>query len=635
MREQEGSAVPEDNAPSEERAHLEGGSAATAPAPEAGTRPEPEAAREPDVEGAESGVVAGPAPATGREPSADAGPQGDEPGAGAEPGPAKTHEPAAVADTGADAETGAEPEEGVAARKQPRGRAAVRRLGATVSALVILAATAGAVLAGEQWSAPVAAATPAGAVDVPAGPVTAVCAGPPTLTTGEGMSVDPEIDPADVVPSTLTRLLTVPRPDAAAAEASYTLLEGATEELTRSGSVRELTLTDPDGAGVLEAQPVDGVSALAGGATLTRTNAGDLRGLSATGCLAPSTTTWLVGGATELGESAQLVLTNAGDTTTTVTATMWTSLGLADAARLSEIVVAPHSQTAILLEGVATGDPALALRVDAAGGEVTATVQDLQLNGLVSAGLDTVSPAAAPALNVTIPGVVLGESTPEDTATSAVRLVNPGEEIATAEVTLLGADGETEIPGAREVVLDPGAVLDLSLAGLEPGAYAVEVDADQPVTGGVVLARTGLAGELDPDAAPVDRAWTAAAEPAPRGLLQTPGLGDLVDAGALVLTNPAEEDVTVELVPVTAGGTIGDPVPVTIPARSTVSTDAGDLAEDLASVVVRPAEDGDDGTGVLGAAVLTATADDGELITVLPLSADPQAARSVLVDIDQ
>jgi hypothetical protein len=196
-------------------------------------------------------------------------------------------------------------------------------------------------------------------------------------------------------------------------------------------------------------------------------------------------------------------------------------------------------------------------------------------------------------------------------------------------VTLLGPDGEVEVPGAEDVVLDPGAVLDLTLAGVDAGAYAVEITADQPVTGAVVLARVGKAGELDPDVPPVERAWTAAADPTASGVLLTPGLGDVVDAATLTLTNPGEDDVEAELVPVGDGGALGEPVGVTVPARSTVTSDAAKLAEGTVAVQVRT----EGATGVLASSVLSAKAGDGELVSVLPLAPDPHTARSVRVDV--
>ncbi|GAA1629344.1 DUF5719 family protein [Georgenia ruanii] len=512
------------------------------------------------------------------------------------------------------------------AARPSRGRTALRRVGATTSALLLVGAAAGAVVAAQYLTPEPSAAVTAPLVDVPAGPVTAVCAGPPALTSGDGMSVDPDLDPAAATPASRTQLLTLPRADAAAGEGTFTSLDGDAQPLARQGEVRALT-TDPAAAGILQAEPVGEVSALLAGATVARATAGDLRGLIATGCQTPASSTWLVGGASEPGASGQLVLTNPGRTPVTVNVTVWTSLGVTDAPLLTGVVIAPGKQTAVLLEAAVTSDPRLALRVDADGGEVTAVVQDARLSGFVPAGVDAVTPAAPPALHQTIPGVVLGESGIDDAASSAVRLVNPGEEVATARVSLLGAEGEQAVSGAEEVAIDPGAVLDLSLAGIAPGAYAVAVKSDVPVTGAVVLARPGTPGELDPDVAPVDRAWTPAAAPLTAGTLPLPGLGQLVDAATVTLSNPAETPVDVDLVPVSGTGSRGKAVQVTVPAKATVATPAADLGDQLAAVELS-AED-----GVTAAVVLTAKAPDGELISVLPPAADPHAQRAVRVDV--
>ncbi|MFH5824184.1 DUF5719 family protein [Georgenia sp. AZ-5] len=514
-----------------------------------------------------------------------------------------------------------------ARRREPRGRVVLRRAGATTSALVLLAAAAGIVVAGEYLPAADATDVAAPRVDVPAGTFTAVCAGPPSQVGDAGMSVDPELA-GDVTSTTRTQLLTLPREDAAAAEGAYTLVGGgAPQQLARTGEVRG-AVVEPTGAGLLEAEPAGDLTALAAGATVARTDAGDLRGLTATACEAPATTTWLVGGSTEVGDSAQLVLTNPGQTPATVDVAVWTSLGATVAPLLSGVVVAPGEQTTVLLEAAVTADPQLALRVDASGGEVTAVVRDHQLDGVVPAGIDNVTTARAPALTQTIPGVVLAESDVEDSASSLVRLVNPGEEVATAAVRLLGPDGEQSIPGAEAVELYPGAVVDITLAGIAPGAYGVEITSDQPVTGAVQLARTGRPGQLDPDVAPVDRAWTPAAAPLNSGTLLVPGAGDVVGAASVTLTNPGDAEVRAELVPVSAAGAVGEPVAVTVPARGTAATATADLGDDVAAVHVRA-----EGAGVAAAVVLTAPAADGELISVLPAISDPHDDRSVRVEV--
>ncbi|UNX55768.1 DUF5719 family protein [Georgenia sp. TF02-10] len=535
-------------------------------------------------------------------------------------------------------------------------RTFLRRTALTVSALALLGAAGGAVAAGEAWAPPEPVSPEPPRVAVPADPVSAVCAGPAALTTGEARGVDPDVDPEDVSARAVTTVLSLPRvggagdgadegdgdagdaePGAAGddgaergdatepGEGSYRLLDGTSTDLAAAGDVRAATTTDPAGAGILRIEPVGAAAAaLPTGATLTRADAGDLRGLVASPCLPAATTTWLVGGATELGQSAQLTLTNPGSTPAAVDVRLWTSLGVADAPRLTGLTVAPGAQETVLLEATAT-DPALALRVTAAGGEVTATVQDLRLDGVVPAGAATVAPAAPPARTLTVPGVVLADQ-PDDGPPPVVRLVNPGDRPAAARVSLLGPDGEQDVPGGEAVVLDPGAVAEVPLTG-EPGTYAVAVAADQPLTAAVALTRTGKPGEIDPDTAPVDRAWTAAAAPLTAGVLAVPGLDDLADGATLALTNPGAEPVAAELRPVSADGHLGDPVALTVPAGSTHAVDAADLGDPAAAVLHA------DGDGVAAAVVLTGKAGDGQLIDALPATADPADARAVRVDV--
>ncbi|MEK8228056.1 DUF5719 family protein [Oerskovia sp. M15] len=66
--------------------------------------------------------------------------------------------------------------------------------------------------------------------------------------------------------------------------------------------------------------PVDTRIAASVGSTTT---AGDLRGLAAASCTAPDISQWLVGGSTEVGSSAQLVLQNPGRTPATVRLSVW------------------------------------------------------------------------------------------------------------------------------------------------------------------------------------------------------------------------------------------------------------------------------------------------------------------------
>lgn len=484
----------------------------------------------------------------------------------------------------------------------------LRRLGAIVSGLVLLG-TAGAAVAADALEPPApAAAFEASAEDVPATTITQICAGPPELTTDAGMSADPDRDPADTAVRAATRVASLPRGDEDPGATTLADLTGDALHELGAGAAAGHEI-EPTGPTILSAAPTGGQAALAGGATVARADAGDGRGLVAGACQSPSTSTWLVGGSTDVGASAVLVLANVGATAVTVDLAAWGSVGPVDAP--TGIVVAPQSVERVVLEGALITDPRLALRVTAAGGTVAANIQTHALDGFVPAGVDVVAPTAAPARELVVPGVALTGTAAD--GGSAVRLVNPGEEQATVALTLLGADGEVAVPGAEDVVVDPGAVFDVSLAGLPEGAYAVAVSADAPVAAAVRTERVGTPGELDPDTAPADHAWSPAVEPLTSGLLAVPE--ELADATAVV-TNPADADAVLELT--TADGTER----LEVPARSTVTTP-------VSGTVALSSEDG----GLVVAGVLTADVPDGELIGVLPATADAHEERSIRLDL--
>ncbi|ROR72105.1 DUF5719 family protein [Bogoriella caseilytica] len=516
----------------------------------------------------------------------------------------------------------------------------LRVLARVVSAVVLLAAAVGAIILAEQYP-PAAPATVTGeATAVSAGPLSLVCAGPLELTTGEQIAIDPETDadPDLLVPASRTEVFTLARDgngSSDAAEAEYQLEGDTPEGLTVMGDLRAAQIDDPESGGILEAQAVGGAAALAAGASVTMTEAGDLRGLAGTSCQRPASATYLVGGSGDVGSSTRLTLTNTGTTSATASVTLWSSLGEVPAPQLDEISLAPGESEHLLLEAISS-DPDLAVRVESPGGQVSAYAQELRLDGIVPAGADLFGPAAPPAPDFLIPGVLLtsaaedgadpdeaeeeeaeegeaDELAPETPA--RLRLVNPGESEARATVQLLGESGPVDLPGAENVTIDPGAVLELSLAVVDPGAYAVHVVADEPLTGAVQLARTGTPGPLDPSTAPVDRAWAPAVSPAAAALIPLPALAD----ATVLMSNNGAEAADVTLAAIEGDGSMGAPETVEIDPWSTRVIDAEGHA-----LLVQT-----DGA-VSAAAVLRADAADGELITVatpVPDAAEDLAVR--------
>ncbi|MFF3063288.1 DUF5719 family protein [Oerskovia sp. NPDC057915] len=252
--------------------------------------------------------------------------------------------------------------------------------------------------------------------------------------------------------------------------------------------------------------PVDTRVAAAVGST---TSAGDLRGLAAASCATPDIDHWLVGGSTEVGSSAQLVLQNPGRTPATVRISVWGPGGPVVLSGGGQYLVPPGGEVVTLVEAAAPEQRRLAVRVESTGGTVAAYLQHSTLAGLVPLGVDYVVPGAAPSGSTAVGFTSSGEAV-DDALAPQIRLLAPGAEAGTATLTVYGADGRVRVRGGEQVELSPGVVTDQSLGGLPAGSYTVVVDATVPVVVGASEARAGDAVEDSPTGmAQVDRAWTA------------------------------------------------------------------------------------------------------------------------------
>ena len=258
--------------------------------------------------------------------------------------------------------------------------------------------------------------------------------------------------------------------------------------------------TDTAEGGILTVHPGSAISASATGLVTTLTEAGDLRGLTAAPCAPDGAVSWIVGGSSAVGSSAELRLTNPGATTVTATVSLYGSTGPVPLPS-GGIVAVPAGQTVGVLLESAAADPRLALSVTSEGGTLIPALVTESLDGETPAGTEVLTAGAAPGTDLTVPGVVLvdpaaqGQSADAVGAVSsdapAVRIVNPGDQAATVSLSMLGPEGEAQLSGASGVVVDPGAVFDISLAGVGPGAYGVHVTSDRAVGAAVRLVRSG------------------------------------------------------------------------------------------------------------------------------------------------
>ena len=363
--------------------------------------------------------------------------------------------------------------------------AAIAR-GVTGLAVVALvgAVAYGADLRAPEPTSPVAADT---VTLLPAATV-AVCAGP-TQLAAPGDATDPLFDPSPV--GTVSAVSAVVVPPTTVTDPFARSLDGTPAQGGVAAGAGATVADAPAGAALWTAPGADG-AVLSAGTSSSLTAAGDLRGLAAAPCQAPTVDQWLVAGGTEVGSSARLVVQNPSRTAATVTLEVFGPDGLVELAGTSVLSVPAGGRASTLLEGVAASQRRIAVHVQSSGALVTSTRPVSALDGVGPLGTDLVASGAAPTTRQVLAGIVTpGSAVGADGP--AVRLLSPAQD-ATVRLALYGAGGRVLLPGADGAELTAGVVTDVSLAGLPAGEYAVLVESDAPVVASASTPRAGTDG---------------------------------------------------------------------------------------------------------------------------------------------
>ena len=304
--------------------------------------------------------------------------------------------------------------------------------------------------------------------------------------------------------------------------------------------------------GILSLAPTGGRVANAVGSVATVTKSGDLRGLTTAPCAQPGAMSWIVGGSIAAGSSAELRLTNPGATPATVKVNLYGSIGRLSLPSNGEVTVPAGGSSSLVLETKGSQDPRIAVSIEADGGSVVPTLVTESLDGETPAGTDVITPGAAPATDLVVPGVEIVEpatqgevpdakTSADSSDTPAVRIVNPGQAPATVSVTMLSKDGAHPLAGAQAVTIDAGSVFDIQLAGVAAGTYGVQVTSSTPVGAAVRMVRSGGEYPARSKALVHDQAWAQAALPgaADSGLLAVPRAASLTSSVTVANSGPA------------------------------------------------------------------------------------------------
>jgi len=229
------------------------------------------------------------------------------------------------------------------------------------------------------------------------------------------------------------------------------------------------------------------------GAQSQQVSEGDLQGLTASSCAVASSDAWLTGGATTVGRTTLLVLTNPSEVPATVDLELFDETGEVLAPGTRGIVVPPSGQRVLSLAGFKPDMLAPVVHVTSTGGQVSAILQQSIVRGLAAGGVDLVDSAPLSS-DIVIPGVLFTDVGAAQALRSggeayldvvnALRLFAPGTDEVELTVGLIPEDG-AQTGSTFDVTLDAGTVTEVSFEQVPTGTYTVQISATAPVAAGV------------------------------------------------------------------------------------------------------------------------------------------------------
>ena len=377
--------------------------------------------------------------------------------------------------------------------------------------------------------------------------------------------------------------------------ASPTLTEAGT-----SGRPTTTTLESPDLADAGEVRvltgEVDGrtVPLIAAAESVTITE-DDLAGFAALPCGEPRLESWLVGGSVGTGTEDIVILSNAGKVPTTVTLSVY---GTTRSART--VVVPAGTQLALPLASIAAGNDAPVVKINAVGAPVRAVLQSSLVRVLDPAGIDLQETVAGAQRNLVFAGVQSFAVEGDEADNTVMRLLSPDED-GDARI-IVGGIGSREVANEFTVPLSAATPAEVSLSGLEPGTYSVEVEADVAVVAAV--------RQQDGAGLGSDFAWVTPAPEIDADVLVAVPQGPTAQ---LQIANTSDEDATVALEP-SEGGEAEE---IVVRAGESVSVDV----EPGSSYLLRP-------SSTVHAAV---TMTEPGALAVLPVQAGAGAEQTITV----
>ena len=293
----------------------------------------------------------------------------------------------------------------------------------------------------------------------------------------------------------------------------------------------------------------------AGGAMVAYSDSGDLRSLTAGGCVQSSVTSWIVGGATIVGSSSTLYVANPGNTTVNVKVTAWGASGEISLPSDGQLSIAPGKATQLALENSADADPQLALRVQAEGGRVAAWVASQKLDGESAAGSDIITSTASAGTSLTIGALSIDKAasqiTPQAAAADAAATPSPS-----------AAASATATPSAKATAKVSAKASGAAKAGATPSSKATAKASAKPSASATTAAAT-----------PPPSPTAAAATPNPTASAESLDLSGSLNEPRLRVLNPGTKTAHVKVT------LLGKSGPVEFAPASALNVKAGQVAD--------------------------------------------------------
>ena len=217
-----------------------------------------------------------------------------------------------------------------------------------------------------------------------------------------------------------------------------------------------------DGTPVAIAAEPGGVDAgMLAGAQSQGVSSETLAGFAAAACGEAVADAWLVAGATTLGRSGLVLLSNPTAVAATVDVRVTGEAGPVEAPSALGIIVPPGTQRVLSLAGLAPNLTSPVVHVTSTGGAIAASLETSVVVGLAPAGVELTGVTAAPATTQVIPGFVVPEAggieASEDHADGddfpAVRLFAPGDDQVDVSIGIVPESGS----GGSTIDVDPAA----------------------------------------------------------------------------------------------------------------------------------------------------------------------------------